>query len=138
MNVFHEWPLVLFTLTVQLAVGLHLALLSTKNLLCAGHPAEGPGPGARDPYLWVGVLMAGALAVSLLHLGAPLSAVHSLSNLEDSWLSREILVLLVFLGLWASGYWFGRRPGAPLWMASSLPWVTALAGIGLIGVMARI
>ena len=67
MTGLHEWPLVLFTLTVQLAVGLHLALLSTTSLLQAGYPAQGPALGTRDPYLWVGVLMAGALAASLLH-----------------------------------------------------------------------
>ena len=114
MTLLHEWPLVLFTLTVQLAVGLHLALLATKK------PTSGPGDPAgsrprseapRARSLLVGVLMAAALAVSLLHLGAPLSAVHSLSNLEESWLSREILVVLVFLGLWGFRYWLGRRPG---------------------------
>jgi anaerobic dimethyl sulfoxide reductase subunit C (anchor subunit) len=82
--------------------------------------------------------MAAALAVSLLHLGAPLSAVHALSNLGESWLSREVLVVLAFLGLWGFGYWLGRRPGRAPWTAWTLAWATALAGIVLIWVMARI
>lgn len=138
MNAFHEWPLVLFTLTVQFAVGLHLVLLSTGGPPGAGSPAERPTPWTQDPYLWVGGLMAGALTISLLHLGSPLGAFHSLANLETSWLSREILALLAFLGLWASGYWFGRRPGSAPRIARGLAWATALAGIGLIGIMARI
>jgi anaerobic dimethyl sulfoxide reductase subunit C (anchor subunit) len=138
MTLFHEWPLVLFTLTVQLAVGFFLALLGTKSLFRAGHPAGGPAPGAQDPYLLVGVLMATALAVSLLHLGAPMSAVFTLSNLEESWLSREILVVLVFLCLWGLGLWVGRRPGTAPWVVRALAWATALAGIVLIWVMAKI
>ena len=136
MTLLHEWPLVLFTLTVQLAVGLYLALLTTKSLLRAGHPAGRPI--GQGPFLLVGVLMAAALAVSLLHLGAPMSAVFSLSNLEESWLSREILVVLLFLGLLGLAYWVGMRPGKAPWMARSLAWATALAGIALIWVMARI
>jgi anaerobic dimethyl sulfoxide reductase subunit C (anchor subunit) len=136
MTLFHEWPLVLFTLTAQLAVGLFLALLTTKSLLRAGHPAGrtlGPGP-----FLLVGVLMAAALAVSVLHLGSPMSAIFSLSNLEESWLSREILVALLFLGLWGLGWSVGRRPGTAPWVARALAWSTAMAGIGLIWVMAKI
>jgi anaerobic dimethyl sulfoxide reductase subunit C (anchor subunit) len=136
MTLLREWPLVLFTLTVQLAVGLFLALLATKSLLRAGHLAERPT--GEGPFLLVGVLMAAALAVSLLHLGAPMSAVFSLSNLEESWLSREILVALVFLGLWGLGYSVGRRPGTAPWMARALAWATALVGIALIWVMAKI
>jgi anaerobic dimethyl sulfoxide reductase subunit C (anchor subunit) len=136
MTLLHEWPLVLFTLTVQLAVGLFLALLATKSLLRAGHPA-GRTIG-EGPFLLVGVLMAAALAVSLFHLGAPMSAIHTLSNLEESWLSREILAVLVFLGLWGLGYWVKRHPGTAPWAAWALAWATALAGIVLIWVMARI
>ena len=136
MTPLHEWPLVLFTLTVQLAVGLHLALLATKNLPRAGHSAGSPV--GEGPFLLVGVLMVAALAVSLLHLGAPMSAVYALSNLADSWLSREILTILVFLGLWGFGWWLRRRPGAEPWMSGALAWATALAGIVLIWVMARI
>jgi anaerobic dimethyl sulfoxide reductase subunit C (anchor subunit) len=138
MNLLQEWPLVVFTLTVQLAVGLHLALLATKSLPRAGAKAGSPGAEGRSPYLLVGALMAAAMAVSLLHLGAPTSAVHTLSNLEESWLSREILAILVFLGLWGVGYWLGRRPGAAPGMDWALAWATALVGIVLIGVMARI
>jgi anaerobic dimethyl sulfoxide reductase subunit C (anchor subunit) len=136
MTLLHEWPLVLFTLTVQLAVGFFLALLTTKSLLRAGHPLGRPIGGG--PFLLVGVLMAAALAVSLLHLGAPMSAAFSLSNLEESWLSREILAILLFLGLWGLGYWLGKRPGTAPWMARALAWATALTGIVLIWVMAKI
>jgi anaerobic dimethyl sulfoxide reductase subunit C (anchor subunit) len=136
MNLLHEWPLVLFTLTVQLAVGLLLASLAAKSFVRAGHWQEGPS--GEGPFLLAGVLMAAALAVSILHLGSPMSGVFSLSNLDQSWLSREILAVLVFLGLWGLGYWLRRRPGTAPWIAESLAWATALTGIVLIWVMARI
>ena len=138
MTLLHEWPLVLFTLMVQLAVGFHLALLASSTLLRARTPAVGPDPWTEDPSLLVGSLMAAALAVSLLHLGAPTSAVHALSNLGTSWLSREILAVLVFLGFWGVSYWLRRRPGSATWMVRGMAWLTAVAGLGLIGVMARI
>jgi anaerobic dimethyl sulfoxide reductase subunit C (anchor subunit) len=119
-----------------LAVGLFLALLATSSFLRGGHPAGTPV--GEGPYLLVGVLMAAALTVSLLHLGAPLSAFYALSNLEESWLSREILVVLAFLGLWGLGYWLGRHPRTAPWTARALAWATALTGIALIWVMARI
>ena len=136
MNLLHEWPLVLFTLTVQLAVGLLFAFLAAKSLVWAGHRQERPS--GEGPFLLVGVLMAAALAISILHLGAPMSGVFSLSNLDQSWLSSEILAVLVFLGLWGLSYWLRRRPGTPPWIADALAWATALTGIVLIWVMARI
>jgi anaerobic dimethyl sulfoxide reductase subunit C (anchor subunit) len=146
MNLLHEWPLVLFTLTVQLAVGLHLALLVAEALPGPEDPRELPSFRGR-PFLLVGVLMAGGLAVSLLHLGAPVNALRTLSNLDESWLSREILAGLVFLGLWGLDFGRRRRGGgvatrrrsdeAPA--ASRLPtWATAAAGIVLVLIMARI
>lgn len=165
MSLLREWPLVIFTLTVQLAVGLHIALLAARGLLRAGEPvvqgSEAPDPddgsspplkdtrpsasqaGAADPWgrrpsLLVGMLMAVALAVSLLHLGTPLNAVHTLANLDHSWLSREIMLALLFLGLWGLGFWVGKRPGVASWKLRALAWATALVGITLIWVMARI
>jgi len=177
MTLLHEWPLVFFTLTVQLAVGLHLALLAAEELFGMGGrgPGDaGPGPhglgpwasregppspmdspegrneshgeeperrprlGDRGPSFLVGVLMGAALIISLLHLGTPLNALHTLSNLDDSWLSREILAALIFMGLWGSGFWLGRRPGAAPWKVRALAWATALTGMVLIWTMARI
>ena len=146
MNLLHEWPLVLFTLTVQLAVGLHLALLAAEALPGPEDPREPPGFRGR-PFLLVGGLMAGALAVSLLHLGAPVNALRTLSNLDESWLSREILAALVFLGLWGLDFGIRRRSGGGTARGRSdvapaasrvLAWATALAGLVLIWVMARI
>ncbi len=157
MSLFHELPLVVFTLAVQLAVGSCLALLVVRRMLWAGGEAaaaDGMAGGAdryRDgawaawshrPLLLVGVATAVGLAASLLHLGAPLNAVWALTNLGSSWLSREILAGLVFFGLWAVTFQLNRRPAAATRarrvLAPALPPALALAGLLLVWSVAQV
>ena len=54
------------------------------------------------PFFAAIVIVLGvAAAVSLFHLGRPGRAIFALSNLKDSWLSREILFELLFIALTA-------------------------------------
>ncbi len=165
MNLFHEWPLVIFTLMVQVAVGSCLAILGVRGMLWAAGAsppdygrlkASGEGshevdaaplpeeraPGAmpwdQRPFLLVGVLTALGLGISLLHLGAPLNAIRTLSNIGHSWLSREILAGLMFLGLWAVNFHLDRRPPATPWLRGAFLPALALAGVLLIWSMARV
>jgi anaerobic dimethyl sulfoxide reductase subunit C (anchor subunit) len=96
-----EWPLVLFTLLSQLAVGITLFVILP---LFFNRPAR-PESGSRDPRLALvlivlGILVAAALA-SLFHLGNPKNAANALNNLKQSWLSREIVFELTTLFLLA-------------------------------------
>jgi DMSO reductase anchor subunit len=91
-----EWPLVLFTLLGQAAVGAALflvlplyifpdwsAIRSVDTLRIAGPAAV--------------VLLLGAAAVfSLFHLGRPQRAFKALAKSGSSWLSREILAEMIF------------------------------------------
>jgi len=89
-----EWPLILFTVLGQIAIGIILMLwwldrdrdpLDTKLFNQSVYAAGG--------------LLSIALLASLLHLGHPLAAYRTLAHLGSSWLSREILLfLLTFLG----------------------------------------
>lgn len=49
----------------------------------------------------VGVLLGLAIFTSLLHLGTPGDAYRAVRNWRTSWLSREIIALLVFVLVWA-------------------------------------
>jgi anaerobic dimethyl sulfoxide reductase subunit C (anchor subunit) len=83
------------------------------------------------------VLVLGMLA-SLLHLGNPFSAYKAVTNLDTSWLSREILfgvLFLVFGALYAFLQW--RKLGSAT-VRTVTAWVAALLGIGLVYSMARI
>ncbi len=70
-----------------------------------GAGAEGAAaanPWLTAPLLLVGVLLLAAALVSLAHLGSPRRAWRALGNLGSSWLSREILFLMLFGAGWAA------------------------------------
>ncbi len=91
-----EWSLVAFTITGQLAAGLYLAV-GVPVYFGLGDAAARLGRSGRLGFLTVVlVLLAVATALSIFHLHHPAKAYRTLANLGRSWLSREILSLLVF------------------------------------------
>jgi len=95
---FKEWPLVAFTILGQMGVGVFLL---TCCFLSVGEIP--PSAGSRRTLLLnialaLGLLILAAL-VSFFHLRHPFRARRVLSNLRTSWLSREILFELGFIGL---------------------------------------
>jgi anaerobic dimethyl sulfoxide reductase subunit B (iron-sulfur subunit) len=89
-----EIPLLVFTLLSQFSAG--ISWIAGLFILA----------GIRLPPLVggsVGILIGLGLMAAFLHLGKPLNAWRVFSNLVKSWLSREILTALIFLGLWAYG-----------------------------------
>lgn len=86
-----DWSLIGFTLGVQVACGLQLAALAAD--LFAGRGASGP---ANAAGLLVVPVLATSVAASVLHLGRPLQAWRSLSNVSRSPLSREIVAMASF------------------------------------------
>jgi len=97
-----EWPLVLFTLLSQLAVGAYLFLILP---LFFSRPVK-PEGGGRDLRLALVLIVLGLLAAAALasffHLGNPRKALKALNNLKRSWLSREILFELATVFLLAA------------------------------------
>jgi anaerobic dimethyl sulfoxide reductase subunit C (anchor subunit) len=101
-----EWPLVLFTLAVQIACGLTLAATVFET------PDRSADAGLMRPLASaIFPILALGLAASLAHLGRPLMSWRALANLRHSRLSREILLTALF-GLFAFAYsgawWLGR------------------------------
>lgn len=97
-----EWPLVVFTLAIQLACGLALAAA------VADDDALRPLALAIFPVAALGLL------ASLAHLGRPRMSWRALSNLRRSPLSREVLLTAVFAALAAADsalWWSGRSEG---------------------------
>lgn len=87
-----EWPLILFTVLSQLAVGAACTLWLLETL---GKPLK-----AEKVKPLVGSLVAvlgGGLLISLLHLGHPLLAFRAITNLGSSWLSREVVLFSITL-----------------------------------------
>jgi len=132
-----EWPLVAFTILGQTAVGLFwffdLPFLIRGRL---------PLFGWRTTWLAIlavsALLMGLAAVISFFHLRHPLRARRALANLRTSWLSREILFELLFLGLIGLIGWLeafrNPRPG----LLRALLAAAALAGGLFLLSMARL
>lgn len=93
-----EWSLIIFTLLGQFSAGL------TAGLLILGITGFKNRNREISLILRRGVFIATtcmiiAMFASFFHLSAPLASVYALSNLKDSWLSREILMVSLFTGL---------------------------------------
>ena len=89
MEYLQEFPLVFFTLLVQMAVGM---VLVGKCVL--GNEADRAlREGVRRQNVTALLLFAVAVVISFVHLGTPLHAPFTLLHVTQSWLSREILMV---------------------------------------------
>jgi anaerobic dimethyl sulfoxide reductase subunit C (anchor subunit) len=89
------WPLIAFTLLTQMVVGTFVLWgIATIFLPTLNPYSEGQYSEILLTALLL-VLIIGALAATF-HLGRPLAAVFSLTNLNNSWLSRETIMSVGF------------------------------------------
>lgn len=84
INALKEWPLAIFTLISSLLVGWIAYFLFDR----------------REPQFGVLYATLGfvSMALSSLHLGKPFRAYRATINFRTSWLSREILLFMLFAG----------------------------------------
>jgi anaerobic dimethyl sulfoxide reductase subunit C (anchor subunit) len=132
-----EWPLIAFTLAMQLSAG--IILIYDLLLLFPLQRSRVEIP-VRFQWILLIALVAAVLGVclSFLHLGNPVNATKTLANIGTSWLSREIISILVYTGLLivVTFLHFGF-PSA----GRSLKWLvdlTAITGLIMIYIMSRI
>ncbi|PLR45608.1 dimethyl sulfoxide reductase [Chimaeribacter arupi] len=95
----NEWPLLVFTLLVQASVGMVLIGALGGYWLRRAVTAEQRFLALRPLMLLAPVLAAAGLLASVAHLGYPLNAFHALRHVATSWLSREILLASLYLGI---------------------------------------
>jgi DMSO reductase iron-sulfur subunit len=110
-----EWSLIAFTLLVALLVG-----------WIAGLDA---GAGLSAP-IFLGLSAAGAV-LSTLHLGRRLQAFRSIANWRQSWLSREIILFLLFVSFATAHLLTGGD-------ASVARWLAMIAGFGALIAVDRV
>ncbi|WP_434512229.1 dimethyl sulfoxide reductase anchor subunit family protein [Desulfitobacterium sp. AusDCA] len=128
-----EWPLMMFTLFSQLAIGSFVMLLLVRTLM---NKKEGAGADKLTQFGLqnVGWVMAFALVLSLFHLGTPTGAYRSIYHLASSWLSREILTAGGFFVFWFATRYTLKKGHS----ANALGWVAAIFGLAAIYSMASI
>ncbi|MGC7870160.1 dimethyl sulfoxide reductase anchor subunit family protein [Desulfosporosinus sp. SYSU MS00001] len=127
-----EWPLMMFTLVSQLAIGSFLMLMVVRSLLLKQNPQEAAKLTQPGFKAVVGIMVV-ALVLSLFHLGTPTGAYRSILNLKTSWLSREILTAGGFLVLSFISYQAFQKKAS-----SALGWITSLVGLAAVLSMSNI
>ncbi|MGV2987036.1 dimethyl sulfoxide reductase anchor subunit family protein [Vibrio sp. E150_011] len=85
---WHEWPLIIFTVFAQTAVGAFI-VLGCLNLF--GKASDDVKARINRNMFFIWVFMALGFMASTAHLGSPMRAMNALNQVGTSWLSREIL-----------------------------------------------
>ena len=99
--VWHEIPLIIFTVLAQTAVGAFL-LMGLVLVLSKVGITEQSSINKSMFFIWV--LMGVGFTASTMHLGSPLRAINALNQVGSSWLSNEIFTGCLFFA--AGGcYW---------------------------------
>lgn len=132
-----EFPLVVFTVFAQMSVGsfVVLGLIHTVGFRVPPKVMDR----VSDPALFaIGPLLVLGLAASTLHLGSPLRAANALRHLQSSWLSREILVGMLFAGLGATFAVCQWRKWLTPRLRQGLAVTTAVTGLVLVYFISRV
>lgn len=125
-----ELPLIVFTLTMQAAIGTYLwaAFIRLKD---KGAPAF------KTNTLVALLLSAAGMLASLIHLGKPYLALTSMTNFFHSWLSREIFFSGGFFVLLALVWWLERTEKSAN-LNKIVGWLASLAGIASVFSMSQL
>lgn len=124
-----EWPLIVFTVGLQLCAGIQLsATFALWRLLEVTVPL-------RTIAISVFTIISIAIAASLFHLGQPLAAWRAFTNIGQSRLSREVLICSLFGASAFAQVLFCQLSDI---LPTSLALVTATLGIAAVIASARI
>lgn len=95
----HEWPLVIFTLLMQLSIGCVVMAWFYQQFAFEDLRKDELVHVVRPAIMMAFFFSLVGLAASFVHLGNPFHAFYTLSHVSDSWMSREILFTSAFIGL---------------------------------------
>ncbi len=137
MNV-REWALVIFTILAQMSVGAFVVLGVVHFYALRKAGVEEADRLSDRALLAIGPVMVLGLLASLLHLGNPLNSYRAVSNLGTSWLSREILFVVLFTLLGAVFAFMQWRKIATFAVRNVIAWITAITGLALVYSMANV
>lgn len=134
----HEWSLLIYTLLMQLCVGVYLVQEILRYTVSKGKYITEINMIGNRLLVFICMLAVFATFVSFFHLGNPFKAYNALNNLSSSWLSREILFQLAFLLGVAAVIAIRLTKIFPDWLKKGVSILTGLLGIVLIFTMAKL
>ena len=138
-----EWSLLAFTLIGQFSAGISLTLTVFLILTPSVSRVNYTQLIRTGLLVAMGAIVI-ALAVSFLHLSAPLSAIYAMSNLKGSWLSREILLVSLYAAsiTITTIYWVGMKRDYkytfPLLLLSTVMGILMVLSMGKLYMIATI
>jgi anaerobic dimethyl sulfoxide reductase subunit C len=134
----HEWPLTLFTVFGQMAVGAFL-ILGAVQVLGRKKYSTAVIDRVADPALYaIGPIMVAGFLAASFHLGNPLNALNVLRGWSHSALSQEVILGVIFAGLgflFAACQWLGWLTVRTRVVLASL---TAVTGVVFVASMANL
>lgn len=92
-----DWPLILFTLLVQMSVGTFLYLGILHDVSFVKLEERIFDTVSNSLLKLISAILILAVIAAFFHLGSPQKAINALNNLESSYLSKEIFSLLIFI-----------------------------------------
>ena len=133
-----EWALIAFTILAQMAVGSFL-ILGIVHFFAARKSGMAEADRLSDRALiTIGPLMVLALIVSLFHLGNPLNAYRAVGQVASSWLSREILLSVLFTAIGAVFAFAQWRKLTTFAVRNIIAWIAAIVGLALVFSMSQV
>jgi anaerobic dimethyl sulfoxide reductase subunit C len=133
-----EWALLIFTILGQTAAGSLIVLMIVRTYIKSKAGVEQADRFTGEPLYVVVPIMLLALLSSLFHLGSPLNIVRAVPNLGSSWLSREVVIAVLFV-IVAGAYTFmqWRKSGSET-VRTVVGWLGALFGVIQVYGMAKV
>ncbi len=126
-----EWALPVYTILMQLAVGTLLSLWIVRHRLRNRLEQNEIDLVIRNPILVIVFTTATAMLGAHLHLSKPWLSYLAVINLESSWLSREILVSMLFF-VTAGTLWFVNHFWTHKWrLQTILGWIAVFFGLSV-------
>ncbi len=134
----HEWALVIFTTVMQMAIGAFVLVGGIHLFAARRYTVETADKLSDRALIAIGPVVVLALLATFFHLGNPLNAPRAISNFGASWLSREILLALVFtIGGAVFAFMQWRKIATPV-VRNTLALVVAAVGLVLVYAMAAV
>jgi anaerobic dimethyl sulfoxide reductase subunit C (anchor subunit) len=134
----HEWALIIFTIVMQMAVGSFVILGGVHFFATRNNGIEEADKMSDRALLVIGPMVVIGLLVTFLHLGNPVNAPRAISNLGSSWLSREILLSVLFCGGGAVFAFLQWRKISTAQIRNIIALVVAVIGVVLVYAMAMV
>ncbi len=131
------WGLVAFTLLMQTSVGVLLVVVAIQPFVSRG-PTHASARPFDLPLLVASAAAVAGLLASLSHLGHPLQAWLALTNVRTSWLSREVVLAVLFAVTGATFTALLRSGSAPGLVREFLCVLAVVLGIACVFAMSRL